>query len=193
MKKKILIIDAHPNQNSFCSALAESYAKGAQSSDFEVQKLSLRNLKFEMNLRDGYRKIQELEPDLIEAQNKIKWCEHLVIVYPIWWGAMPALLKGFLDRCWLPGFAFKYHDKDIFWDRLLAGRSARIIVTSDAPTLYNLIMHFNAPVRIMKNMILGFCGFKPVRTTAIGSVKTLSEMKRRKVLDEVLALGQKGR
>jgi NAD(P)H dehydrogenase (quinone) len=105
---------------------------------------------------------------------------------------MPALLKGFLDRCWLPGFAFKYHTHDSFWDRLLIGRSARIIVTSDAPTLYNLIVNFNAPVRVMKNMVLGFCGFRPVKTTAIGSVKNLTENRRLKIIEGITALGRQG-
>jgi putative NADPH-quinone reductase len=192
MKKKILVIDGHPNESSFCNALADAYVKGAKASDFDVQTLALRNLKFDMSLRDGYRIIQELEPDLVEAQNKIKWCEHLVVIYPIWWGTMPALLKGFLDRCWLPGFAFKYHANDPFWDRLLAGRSARMIVTSDAPTLYNLIINLNAPVRIMKKMVLEFCGFKPVKTTAIGSVKNLSEPKRSQIIEGISKLGSQG-
>jgi NAD(P)H dehydrogenase (quinone) len=192
MKKKILIIDGHPNETSFCHALAGAYAKGAQIAGFDVQMLSLRNLKFDLNLQQGYRQIQELEPDLIKAQNLIKWCEHLVIIYPVWWGTMPALLKGFLDRCWLPGFAFKYHDQDPFWDRLLTGRSARIIVTSDAPVLYNFIVNFNAPVRVMKNMILGFCGFKPIKTTSIGSVKNLDKKKLGDVLGQVEQLGHLG-
>lgn len=193
MKKKILIIDGHPNENSFCASLSKSYAKGAQDSKFELQTISLRNLKFDLNLREGYRKIQELEPDLIDAQLKIKWCEHLVFVYPIWWGSMPALVKGFLDRCWLPGFAFKYHKNDPFWDRLLEGRSARIIVTSDAPYFYNLLFYFNAPYLVMKKTILAFCGFKPVRVTAIGSVKNLTEEKRSKVLAEIEKLGKLGK
>ncbi len=193
MKKKILIIDGHPDENSFCAAIAGAYAKGVQGDEVELQILALRNLKFDLNLRHGYRKIQELEPDLVEAQKKIKWCEHLVVIYPIWWGSMPALMKGFFDRCLLPGFGFKYHKEDPFWDRLLAGRSARVIVTSDAPALYNLIMYFNAPVIIMKKMILGFCGFKPVRTTVIGGVKNLSEKKRVKILKQISSLGRQGR
>ncbi len=193
MKKKFLIFDGHPDENSFCAAIAGAYAKGVQGDEVELQILALRNLKFDLNLRHGYRKIQELEPDLVEAQKKIKWCEHLVVIYPIWWGSMPALMKGFFDRCLLPGFGFKYHEGDPFWDRLLAGRSARVIVTSDAPALYNLIMYFNAPVIIMKKMILGFCGFKPVRTTVIGGVKNLSEKKRVKILKQISSLGRQGR
>jgi NAD(P)H dehydrogenase (quinone) len=72
---------------------------------------------------------------------------------------------------------------------ILMSRSARIIVTSDAPALYNLIINLNAPVRIMKKMVLEFCGFKPVKTTAIGSVKTLSEPKRSQIIEVVSKLG----
>lgn len=189
MKSRILIIDGHPNPNSICSAIGDSYYQGAQESQFEVNKIALRDLKFDLNLRNGYRTIQNLEPDLILAQEKIKWCSHLVIIYPIWWGTMPALVKGFLDRCWLPGFAFKYHKNDPFWDRLLAGRSARMIVTSDAPTLYNFLMYFNAPVLVMKKAVLGFCGFKPVRVTTFGNIKNRSKIDLEKILEKVKKLG----
>ena len=185
MKKKILIIDGHPNENSFCAALSKSYAKGAQNSEFELQIIYLRNLNFDLNLREGYRKIQELEPDLVDSQSKLKWCEHLVVIYPIWWGSMPALMKGFFDRCLLPGFGFKYHKEDPFWDRLLNGRSARVIVTSDAPAWYNYLKYFNAPVIIVKKMILEFCGFRPVKTTVLGGVKNLTETKRAKLLNQI--------
>jgi NAD(P)H dehydrogenase (quinone) len=193
MKKKILIIDGHPGQNSFCSALANAYFEGAQQENFDVQQLVLRDLKFDLNLHEGYHKIQDLEQDLVEAQHKIKWCEHLVFVYPMWWGTMPALVKGFLDRCWLPGFAFKYHSKDPFWDRLLSGRSARMIVTSDAPVIYNFLAYWNAPYTIMKKTILGFCGFKPVKVSAIGSVKNLKLKQRAKILKKMKNLGQHGK
>lgn len=193
MRQKILIIDGHPSEESFCRALADAYLRGAEHAQIEVVKISLRDLRFDLNLKLGYKSIQDLEPDLIAAQEKIKWCEHLVFVYPIWWGSMPALMKGFIDRCWLPGFAFKYHKDDPFWDRLLEGRSARIIVTSDAPYFYNLLFYFNAPYLVMKKTILAFCGFKPVHVTAIGSVKNLTEAKRSKVLAEIEKLGKLGK
>ena len=193
MTRKILIIDGNPNPESFGRALGDSYFLGAKEGHFDVIKVSLRDLKFDLNLRQGYSSIQELEPDLIDMQEKIKWCHHLVMVYPIWWGSMPALVKGFLDRCWLPGFAFKYHKNSPFWDRLLAGRTARIIVTSDAPSLYNVLVYFNAPVIIMKKTILGFCGFKPIHVTAIGSVKNLNISERKKNLDRARKLGLLGR
>ncbi len=133
---RILIVQGHPDTESFCSSLARSYQEGAQSAGHECRLLNVGELQFDSNLAHGYRQIQPLEPDLIKAQEWVKWCEHLVVIYPMWWGQMPALLKGFFDRCFLPGFAFKYHANDPFWDRLLKGRSAHMIVTSDAPVFY---------------------------------------------------------
>jgi putative NADPH-quinone reductase len=190
--KKILILDGHPDEHSLCSGLADTYFQKASQAGFEVKRVSIRNLKFDLNLKHGYRSIQELEPDLVESQKLIQWCNHLVLIYPMWWGSMPALLKGYLDRCWLPGFAFKYHQKDPFWDRLLAGRSARVVVTSDAPYLFNLLVYFSSPYRVVKKMILGFCGFKPIRLTPIGRVKSLSEVELKKVIDRISTLGLKG-
>ena len=193
LNKRILIIDGHPSEQSFCAALAEAYYSGASQSEHKVEKLVLRDLKFDLNLHCGYTKIQDLEPDLIEAQKKIQWCEHLVFVYPIWWGSMPALVKGFLDRSWLPGFAFSYHKTDPFWDRLLKGRSARMIVTSDAPYFFNFFVYFNAPYLVMKKTVLGFCGFKPIKSTFIGGVKNLDQDARKKILKKVNSLGLAGK
>lgn len=173
--KRILIIVGHPNNDSFCGALAESYRRGAEAAGAETRLLRLAELKFDPVLHRGYGEVQELEPDLVRAQSDIAWAEHLVVVFPVWWGTMPALLKGFLDRTLLPGFAFKYRKDSPFWDRLLAGRSARMIVTLDAPVLYNLIVNRNSAQNAMKRSILRFCGFKPVRTTSIGSVRNLNE------------------
>jgi putative NADPH-quinone reductase len=77
-----------------------------------------------------------LEPDLLAAWEKILWAEHLVWIYPIWWGSMPAILKGFIDRLFLLGFAFKKKENSVWWDKLLTGKSARIITTLDQPKWY---------------------------------------------------------
>jgi putative NADPH-quinone reductase len=172
--KKILVVLGHPNNDSFCGELAARYADGARKAGAEVQTLRLADLEFDPTLHLGYKTIQELEPDLLRAQELITWAEHLAVVYPIWWGTMPALLKGFLDRALLPGFAFKYREDSPLWDKLLKGRSARVIVTSDAPVWYNFLMNGNPAQKAMKKTILEFCGFKPVRIKSIGSVKTLT-------------------
>ncbi len=190
---RILILQGHPDSESFCSSLARSYQEGAQSAGHECRMLNIGELQFDSNLAHGYRQIQQLEPDLIKAQEWVKWCEHLVVVYPMWWGQMPALLKGFFDRCFLPGFAFKYHANDPFWDRLLKGRSAHMIVTSDAPVLYNLLAYWDAPITVPKRMIFKFCGFSPVRVSRIGNIKNTGEVKLRAVLEKIRKAGAKAR
>ncbi len=93
---RVLIINGHPSKESFCYALSQAYKQGALSAGAEVREINVGDLKFSPNLAHGYRRITELEEDLIKAQDSIKWAEHLVFVYPTWWGTMPALLKGFL-------------------------------------------------------------------------------------------------
>lgn len=191
MERKILIILGHPVEDSFCGAIAKSYCDGAIEAGAEIREINLADQKFDPLLRHGYRQIQELEPDLIAAQESIKWADHVVWVYPIWWGTMPALLKGFLDRTLLPGFAFKYRKDSVRWDKYLTGKSARMIVTMDAPTFYDRLIYFAGGRRTMKKAVLEFCGFSPVGVTAFGSVKFSDRAKRQKWLEQVKELGRR--
>nr|WP_287423106.1 NAD(P)H-dependent oxidoreductase [Candidatus Brachybacter algidus] len=98
MGKKILIINGHPNKESLNFGFAEAYKKGALESGAEVKEITIAQLKFNPNLEFGYQKRTELEPDLLESWEKIKWADHLVWVHPVWWGGLPAIMKGFIDR-----------------------------------------------------------------------------------------------
>jgi len=190
MTKKILVVLGHPDEGSFCVALAQAYVDGAKQSGAEVRELVIRELQFDPILHHGYREIQQLEPDLVKAQDAVRWADHLVFVYPTWWGAMPALLKGFFERMWLPGFGYKFREKGMMWDKLLKGKSARLIVTmGNYPILYRLI--FGAcGHRLMRQGILGFCGVKPVKITSIGSMMNASDIRRKQWVEEVQALGK---
>ena len=166
--KKILIILGHPDLDSYNYALFNAYKKGALASGAEVRELIIRDLNFNPNLSFGYRKRTELEPDLIAAQDAILWANHLVWIYPVWWGSLPGILKGFIDRVFLPGFAFQKREGSIWWDKLLKGKSARIISTLDQPAWYYWLV-YNAPSNnAMKKLTLQFCGINPVKTTTIG-------------------------
>ena len=134
MPKKILIIDANPSKFGFTACLAEEYAINAEESGFEVKTLCLRDMKFDPILHYGYSRVQKLEPDLEKAQDLIKWCEHLVLVTPVWWYSAPALLKGFFDRVMLPGFAFEVElmpKRKV--NKLLSGRTATLFYTYGGP------------------------------------------------------------
>ncbi|GAB1405591.1 MAG: NAD(P)H-dependent oxidoreductase [Lentimicrobiaceae bacterium] len=191
MVKKILVIQGHPVNDTFSEMLFKRYVKGAIQSGADLKTLILRDLSFELNFRTGYRGSQTLEPDLVEAQQLIAWADHLVFIYPNWWSTFPALVKGFIDRTFLPGFAFRYRKGSLLWDRLLPGRSARLIVTMDTPVWYYRLVYKRPGHNAMKHGILEFCGIKPVRITTLGPIKTSSESQRLKWLDKVETLGQK--
>ncbi len=189
--KRILVILGHPDADSLSGAMAQRYIEGAQSSGAEVRLLKLGELRFDPILKLGYKEIQTLEPDLQEARKLITWAEHLVFVYPIWWGALPALLKGFIDRTFLPGFAFKYRKNSVWWDRLLKGRSARLITLMDTPPFYYRWFYRCPGHHQMKRTILEFCGITPVRISSFGPVRSADEPERQKWLNTVHALGLK--
>lgn len=187
--KKILIINGHPDQDSFITALAEVYAKGARAqAGAEVEVLHLAALEFDLILKYGYKKRTELEPDLLHAQELLKAADHTVWLYPTWWGGMPALLKGFIDRVFLPGFSFKYRDNSPFWDKLMKGKTARVITTMDAPVWYYRLAYSNAGHKVIKRIILGFCGFK-VKFLTMGNLKNSTDKQRQKWLKKAEKLG----
>ncbi|MFN6944669.1 MAG: NAD(P)H-dependent oxidoreductase [Cytophagaceae bacterium] len=189
--KKILIIQGHPDKESFCHALAEVYCKGAQTEGAEVRILNTGELDFNPNLSYGYRQRTPLEPCLEKAQADVLWAEHIVIVYPVWWGMAPAVLKGFLDRVFLPGFAFQKRPNSLWWDKLLKGRTARIITTMDQPTWYYRLVYGRPSTKAIKKLTLEFCGIKPVKVTSIGPIRLSKERFREKWLEKVGKLAQK--
>ncbi|MGG4215364.1 NAD(P)H-dependent oxidoreductase [Paenibacillus sp. FSL L8-0638] len=190
MSKKILVIQGNPVAGSYGEALAQSYVKGAKAAGAEVRLLQLSELDFNPNLLGGYRNKLPLKPDLIQAQESIKWAEHLVFVFPIWWGSLPALMKGFIDRTIMPGFAFKYQKGKSLPDKLLKGRTARLITTMDGPHWYYRFFQGQPGHRMMKDSTLHLCGVKPVRSTTIDLMNKLSDQQRNDWLSKVEQLGR---
>lgn len=185
MSKKIVVILGHPDSGSFCASLAQEYVQSAEQAGNEVQYFKLGEIEFDPILRFGYKQRQNLEPGLEAIKNAILWSNHLVFVYPVWWGSVPALLKGMFDRVFLPGFAFKYRDNSQFWDRLLAGRSAHAIATMDTPPWYFRWVYSRPAHNQMRKTILEFTGIKPVKITSFGPVRYASESKRQGWLEKV--------
>ncbi len=189
--KKILIINGHPSSESFCKSLAESYCSGAGKAGSQAWIIHLGEITFNPILKYGYHKRTELEPELLEIQRKIREADHLVFVYPTWWGTFPALLKGFFDRVFIPGFAFKYRENSVFWDKLLKGKSARLITTMDAPAWYYRFVYKSPGYHALKKATLNFCGISPVKTTSYQIIKTSSPAQREKWLAHAFLLGEK--
>lgn len=191
MAKKIVIIQGHPSIASYNYAIGEAYKRGALEVGAEVREIAMSKMHFDPNLRHGYQKRLDLEPDLENAWETIRWADHLVVVYPTWWGTLPAKLKGFFDRLFLPGMAFRYRENSPLWDRLLKGRSARIITTMDTPRWFFWLVYRNAGYHLLKRSILNFCGIRPVKIMRIGPIRNSSEDFRARQLRKVESLGRR--
>lgn len=195
-KKKIVILVGHPDAGQTISnEFAMLYEAAAKKAGHEVKKFHLANMQFDPILHKGYKEIQQLEPDLIKLQEAIKWADHFLLIYPNWWSSMPALLKGLIDRMWLPGFAFnmrKHADGTLAlgWRKRLKGKTARVIILSgNHPFLVRLA--FGNFYNEIKNAILWFAGFKP-KVTHIGPTDFAPEWKRNEWRKKIVRLGKFG-
>ncbi|AYZ13087.1 flavodoxin family protein [Chryseobacterium arthrosphaerae] len=189
--KKIAIINGHPNKDSFNFGIVDAYKAGARESGAEIKEIVIANLRFDPNLRFGYQKRMELEPDLVRAWEIIQWADHLVWVHPVWWGGLPALTKGFIDRLFLPGFAYQYRKNSVWWDKLLKGKTAHIMTTLDQPGWYYRLMYGRPSVNQLKKSTLEFCGVKPVKVTYIGIIRNSEDEQRSKWLEKAKGLGRR--
>jgi len=187
----IVVINGHPDSNSFCHALAENYKLGADKAGNVCHITHLSNLKFNPNLKYGYNIQMELEPDLAELQKLINEANHLVFIYPTWWGTYPALFKGFIDRLFLPGYSFKYQKNSPLPIPLMKGKTARIITTMDTPVWYYYIIYKSPGINSLKKSVLQFCGFKQVRSTIFTPVRNSEEINRKRWLKKTEIMGCK--
>ncbi len=189
LRQKILLIDGHPDARSFVAALHAAYRRGAERGGADVRAIVIRELQFSPNLQHGYRQRTELEPDLLRCIEDIRWAEHLVVLHPVWWGSYPAIMKGFLDRVFLPGMFFeKLPGVATRWKKLLTGRSARIIYTLDTPWLFWWLAG-RPSYSALKWVTLGYCGVSPIRGTALGIVRLSTPARREAWLARVEAMG----
>jgi putative NADPH-quinone reductase len=168
---RIALIDAHPDAEParFIHALADAYAEGAAEGQHEVRRIKLATLDFPLiRSRDDWQSGQ-VPPAIREAQETIAWADHLAFFYPMWLGDMPALLKGFLEQLFRPNFAFRYRENGLP-EKLLAGKSARVVVTMGMPGLFYRLIYRAHSLKAFERNMLRFVGIKP-RATVIGGVE----------------------
>jgi putative NADPH-quinone reductase len=190
MAKRIVVIQGHPDATSrhFGHALADEYAKGAQDASHEVRRIEVAQLDFPLlRTKEDFEK-GEPPSSIKQAQDAIKWADHVVIVYPLWLGSMPALLKAFFEQVLRPGFAFEYQSAGMP-KKLLTGTSARIVTTMGMPALIYRWVFFAHSLRSLKRNILAFCGIAPIRSTFIGNVEGMTDRQRMDCLDDIRGLG----
>lgn len=188
--KNIFVIDCHPKAQSFSQGLFEQYVKGAQDAGHQVRSMRLSDMEFEIDLAQ-INEDDELEPCLVEFQQKLTWCDHVMLVFPLWWGFMPAKTKGLIDRAFLPQFAYAYQPDKALPQKLLTGRSADILVTSDTPNWYFKWLYKAGAFKIMRMQIFEFVGIKPVKLHMISKIRHSSEKMRLGWLDLAWKLGNR--
>ncbi len=191
MTKNILIICGNPNPDSFSWALARQYEKAALKAGADVKAYNLIDIDFEYNLTPQNKYGKNIEASLLTIQEDIKKADHLVFVYPNWWGTYPALFKAFIDRVFIKGFSYEYPDNQRFQTPLLTGKTARLIVTMDTPKWYYRWIYKQPGHYAMKKGTLEFCGIKPVKITSFSPIKNTTAAQRQKYLQKAQELGTK--
>ena len=194
--RKILLLLGHPDKSGFCGEMADAYESAARTAGHSVDRLNVGEMQFDPILHKGYRARQELEPDLLRFQQLIQAADHFVVIHPVWWVGMPAILKGLFDRAWLPGSEFRYiktksGKRTVFWNRLMRGKSARIIIASGTHPMLVRLLPGNVNAQL-KWGILWFAGFS-VRTTWFGPSENIPEARKARWLGKVRRLGEEGR
>lgn len=192
MGDRILIVDGHPdpNRKRYGHALAEAYADGARATGKQVRLITIADDDVPM-LRTAAAFAQP--PDnaaVLRARDDLIWCNHLVLVFPLWLGGAPSLLRAFLEQTARGNFMAETDGRSI--RQKLKGRSGRIIVTMGMPAfIYRLMFHEHGVRNIIQG-VLGFAGIAPVRHTLLGAVDAAAPNELERRLNRVGALGRAG-
>lgn len=187
---RVVIIEGHPDArgNRFGHALAVAYARGAVEAGHEVRRIEVCRIDFPLLRTKDEWENGAAPSSMRAAQDDIAWAEHLVILYPLWLGSMPGLLKAFLEQVLRPGFAMKYEPGGS-WKKLLTGKSARIVVTMGMPAfIYRWYFRAHS-LKSLKRSVLRFVGVAPISESLIGSIETCGDARRRKWLQKLYSLG----
>lgn len=191
---RIALFQGHPDcsQAHLCHGLADAYMEGAAEAGHELRLFDIASLDFPL-LRSQHEFEERQAPHALrEAQEAILWAEHLVFVFPLWLGTMPALVKGFMEQVFRPGFSFEYGARGATRSKL-SGRSARLVVTMGMPALLYRWYFRAHGIRGMERNIFRFVGIKPIHETLFGLVDTVSDATREGWLRDMRDLGRKGR
>lgn len=193
MAKRILIVVGHPDPEPqrLCRGLAQAYADAARAAGHDVRTIDVALLDFPILRTMEEFSGHPMPASLDAAAEAIRHAEHLVFVFPLWLGTMPALLKAFLEQVMRPGVAFAYPQKGKpgFAQTLLKGRSARVVVTMGMPAPFYRFWYRGHGIAGLRRNILNFVGIAPVRETLFGMVDGASERRRRRWMKIMARLG----
>jgi NAD(P)H dehydrogenase (quinone) len=190
--KRIFILNGHPAEHSLSRTLVEAYADAARGAGHEVRLTHLHDMEFDADFGwVDYQKPKALEPVLEQWVQDLSWSEHFMMSTPMWWGGLPAKVKGLFDRALLPGRAFDTRNKTRLGlpMPLLTGRSARVVVTSDTPGWFMRLAYKNALFWQVRRQILEFVGLKPTRLTHLGPASDAKPDQVRRWVRQIQDLG----
>ncbi len=192
--RKIAIIQGHPDAAPvrFCRALGAAYAESAVAAGHVVDPIDVATLDFPLLGSSEEFEHGRLPDTLKDAQDAIGRADHLVFIYPLWLGSMPALLKAFLEQVMRPGFAVGSADAGQRSGGLLKGKSARIVVTMGMPALVYRWYFGAHSLKSLERNILRFAGIGPIRESLIGTIGAKDETARKRWIERMRAFGRKG-
>ncbi|WP_194949433.1 NAD(P)H-dependent oxidoreductase [Actinomyces trachealis] len=178
-KPRVLVVAGHPDEQSYSHALARAYAVGAGRAGAQVTLLDLATADFDPVLRHGYREHMPESPFITQSQEELLACDHLALAFPTWWSAEPSLLKGWFDRVFTPGVAYRYHVGKLMPEQLLAGRTATIITTSHGPAAWTQFAPTNSVSRVGR-AVLGYCGMRVTQRLIQGGMEGKADTPQRR-------------
>lgn len=185
---KQLIIIAHPKKDSFTHQLKVELVDRFYEQGNEVKVRDLYDLKFDPVLSAQelkFNKEGEFLADVVVEQNYIQWAEEITILYPLWWDAFPAILKGYIDRVFTNGFAFKINGKGP--EGMLTAKRVRLITTAgmDEKTL-QLSNVYEGLKTTQDEGVFGFCGMEVMDHLYVTQVTSLSENEKQQAKESVI-------
>jgi putative NADPH-quinone reductase len=193
MARRIVIIQGHPDpdRSHYGHALESAYGEAARAAGHEVRDLTVAKLRLPYIATQQQWWADSDIPEIRAAQHDIAWADHLVIIYPLWLGDMPAILKSFLEHLSCGGFVIK--EAGGRWVPGLRGKSARVIVTMGMPAVAYRWLYFAHSLKSLERNILRFAGVSPVKDSLIGTVGgEENRAHRADWLKRVAALGSAG-
>ncbi|WP_127476815.1 NAD(P)H-dependent oxidoreductase [Microbacterium sulfonylureivorans] len=193
---RILVVIGHPIADSLAHALAHSYADAARAGGADVRIVDLAHdpvpghpsaraeLKYPRSEAD-----EPLPADIAAQTEDVAWADHLAFFFPQWWGGTPAALKAYIDRVFLSGFAYRYRPTGRLWDKLLTGRTARIVMTMDSPAPWNAWVYRDAAIRQLRNATLEYCGITVRGVTRLSEVRHRTDADRERWVRGMASFG----
>ena len=190
---KYLILYAHPNPKSFNHAILETVQAELQKAGraVSVRDLYAQNFNPVLSANDLAGMMQgQLQPEVKAEQEFVGSADVIVVIYPLWWAGMPAILKGYIDRVFTEGFAYRINGPDL--EGLLKSKKVLLITTTGAPQeMYEASGMFKSMAQTTGEGIFQFTGMELIEHKYFCAIPYLTDEDRKKMLEELRGLVQK--